>query len=86
MFDIMSKEAIECGMDNIKRYMMFKWGCDAADREFYPLEWYVGTGRASTQFLEKLFDAKAFMIGRILHKGGSVDETIQRIKNYIGYE
>ena len=81
----MSKETIECGMWNIKRYMMFKWGCAAADREFYPLEWYVNTGRASVEFLNKLFDAKPFMIGRILHKGGSVDETISRIKAYIGY-
>ena len=81
----MNIKKIECGMWNIKRYMMFKYGCDTADREFYPLAWYVESGRASTLFLEKLFNAKAFMIGRILHKGGSVDDTIKRIKNYINY-
>lgn len=81
----MGQGEIECGMWNIKRYMMFKWGCDAADREFYPLEWYVATGRASTTFLHKLFDAKPFMIGRLLHKGGSVDDAISRIKEYINY-
>ena len=84
----MSRTEIECGMWLIKVYMMEKYGCDAADREFYPLEWYIETGRASAQFLERLFNSKPyvkpFMIGRILHKGGSVDEAIGRIKAYIG--
>ena len=82
---MLSKQYIECGMWNINRELMFRWGCAAADREFEPLEWYVNTGRASVQFLEKLFDAKPFMVARKLHKCGSTDETIGRVKAYIGY-
>lgn len=54
--------------------------------DFYlaPLSYYIHTGRASTEFLHKLVDAKPFMIARALMKGGSYDEAISRVKNYLG--
>ena len=67
----------------VKRYMMNNFGCDVADREIDPLVWYISTGRASTEFLKALLTKKPFMIGRLLHKGGSTDEAIERIKTYL---
>lgn len=53
--------------------------------DFYlaPLKHYVSTGRASTEFLHKLVNAKPFMIARELRKGGSYDEAIERVKTYL---
>ena len=68
----------------VKRYLMQRHGCDAADREIDPLTWYVTTGRATILFLENMVAKKPYTIGRLLHKGGSYDETIERIANYIG--
>lgn len=79
----MSRTKIDNGLWTIKRYMMQRYGCDVADREMYPLEWYVHTGRASTDFLNRLLSAKPFMIARRLHKGGSDDEIISRIKDFL---
>ena len=70
----------------VKRYMMGKYGCGTADREIDPLVWYISTGRAPTQFIGLLIQKKPYMIGRILHKGGSTDEAIARVKEYIGFE
>ena len=54
--------------------------------DFYlaPLSYYVATGRASTEFLHKLVDAKPFMIARVLMKGGSYDEAMGRVKEFLG--
>ena len=66
-----------------KLYLMRKYGCDAADREISPLAWYINTGRASVPFLKALIASKPFMVARILHKGGSDDEIISRVKAYV---
>lgn len=79
-----SRTTIDTCMWSIKRYMMQKYGCDTADREFAPLEWYIETGRASTGFLHKLLNAKPFMVARKLHEGGSDQEAIDRVAAYIG--
>lgn len=76
---------IETGLWSIERYMMKKYGVDAASRDIAPLKWYVGTERASLAFLRLLLAAKPFMIGRILHKGGSYEDAIQRVKVYLNY-
>lgn len=76
--------SIETCLWRIKYYMMQTYGCDTAEQEFAPLQWYIDTGRASTDFLRKLIDAKPFMVGRMLHKGGSYVEAIRRVKTYIG--
>lgn len=80
-----SDTAVETGLWHIQRTLMEKYGCDTAERDMYPLHWYVGTGRASLDFLRKLLTAKPFMVARKLHMGGSDDEILQRIKKYIGY-
>ena len=81
-----NSRSIECCLWSIKRYNMQKYGVDAADRDNAPLEWYIATGRASTEFIRKLMYAKPFMIARKLHMGGSYTDALQRIKAYIGYE
>ena len=62
---------------------MTKYGIDEADRNIYPLVWYINTCRASTPFLKALLSSKTFMIARICHNGGSDDDVIQRIKAYL---
>ena len=64
-------------------YMQRHYGCNAAEREIDPLQWYINTGRASADFLNRLYTKKPFMIARILHKGGSHDEAVVSIKNYV---
>ena len=78
-----NKTSIDCGLWAIQRNLMQKYGCDVAAGEMYPLLWYVNTGRASTEFLKRLINAKPFMIARILHRGGADAEIINRIKNYL---
>ena len=70
---------------SVKLYLMKKYGCSQAERDIYPLSWYIGTGRASMNFLHKLASAKPFMIARKLHEGGSHDDAIKRVMQYIGY-
>ena len=48
-----------------------------------PLKWYVYTGRASCDFLHKMIKTKPFMIARRLAKGGSTDEAVASIKNFL---
>lgn len=69
---------------NVKLYMMKHYGCNTADREIDPLVWYINTGRASVQFLGRMIERKPYMIGRLLHKGGSVDEAINRLHEFVG--
>lgn len=68
---------------DITVYLMRKYGCDTAYREISPLSWYINTGRASTAFIRQLSEAKPYVIGRMLHKGGSDDEIIKRVKEYL---
>ena len=78
-----SKTAIDENLWQIESYLMSRYGSDAAQREMHPLYWHIDTGRASTDFLKKLCASKPFMVGRILHKGGTYSEVIGRIKTYI---
>lgn len=70
----------------IKLYLINKYGSRAADNDVDPLRWYISTGRASVDFLKALLQAKSFMVARKLHEGGSYDESIARVKKYIGYD
>lgn len=70
----------------VQKILMEKYGVDEGERDIDPLKWYIHTGRAPTKFIHHLLDAKPFMIARKLHMGGSVNETIDRIKIYIKYE
>ena len=69
---------------SVRKYLMNRYGLDIACRDTHVLYWYVKTGRASVAFLHKLLAAKPYMIGRLLHQGGSDAEMIIRIKNYLG--
>ena len=62
---------------------MRKYGVDQASRDLYPIQWYVRTGRASMEFIKKLCNCKPFMIARLLHEDGSVDEQIKRVRDYV---
>lgn len=70
----------------VKHYLSLRYGYQTADRDVDPLQWYIVTGRASTNFLQLLIKAKPFMIARRLHEGGSYDEAIARVKKLIGYD
>ena len=67
----------------IETYLMRKYGVDQASRDLYSIQWYVRTGRASMEFIKKLCACKPFMIARLLHEGGSVDEQISRVRAYV---
>lgn len=78
--------SIETCLWSIQRENGQRNGFSAAEREMYPLAWYINTGRASVDFLRKLIAARPVLIARDLHKGGSVDEVIDRVCRRIGYE
>lgn len=80
---VMSRTDINMMMGKIMMYMMETYGCDAGAREFSPLMWYVETGRASLEFLNRLWEAKQFMVARRLHKGGTDEEAIRRVKKLL---
>ena len=76
----MSYAKIEAFLWNVEYCLMRKYGSAPAEREMYPLKWYINTGRAPTIFLANLIEAKPFVIARLLHKGGTDEEVIRRIK------
>lgn len=81
----LSKTVIDCGIWHIQRYLIEKYGCTIAENDMYPLKWYIGTGRASCPYLIALLNAKPYMIARKLHQGGSVQEVLDRVSEYIGW-
>ena len=79
----------ECIKNALRRTgEILKYARDDDGRDFYlaPLSWYVTTGRASCDFLRLLVNAKPFMVARILMKGGSYEEALERLKGYLGLE
>ena len=60
-------------------------GVDRGDAACYPLVYYINTGRASGEFLRKLFAVSPTRIARICMGGGSHDEIISRIKKAVKY-
>lgn len=84
---IISATLIDTMLWHIERELMYRWGVDAASREIAPLKRYVNTGRASLDFLHKLYSyGKPYMVARRLHLGGSDDEIIKRVQKLIGYK
>lgn len=81
----LSRTAIETCEGHIMRELYKLGTVSEAERAFAPLGRYIWTGRASADFLKRLIYAKPFMIARRLHKGGSDDEVVNRICQYIGY-
>ena len=81
-----NQKTIECCLWHIQRGLMEKYGMNQSERDMEPLKWYISTGRASVLFIDKLINSKPFMVGRKLHHGGSTEEVIDRVCEYIGYE
>ena len=79
-------DRIEAKIWEVKSWLMKKYGVDEAHRMTGPLEWYILTGRASGAFLKAFKEAKAYIIGRQLEKGGAYDDTIARIKAKLNAE
>ena len=77
------RESIECGLWAIQRHLINKYGCTIAENDMAPIQWYVNTGRASGYFLSRLLACKPYMIARKLHAGGSYDEVLARVKDYM---
>ena len=67
-------------LSEILSYLMKRYGVDAAYRLISPLEWYVNTGRASVEFLHRFYDAKPFVVARVLCAGGSDQEIVDHLK------
>lgn len=80
---VVCPKTIECGLWSIERTLLWKYGTQQAKQDMAPLSWYISTGRASVDFIRRLLYAKPFMVARKLHKGGSYDEVIERVKQYI---
>lgn len=55
-------------------------GMDNAARMASPLTYYINTGRASTDFLRRLFQIKPARVARIIAKGGSDNDIMAAIK------
>ena len=76
----------EIKLYDIEKYLMNRYGVDAASRMIAPLSWYCHTARASVDFLNALVKAKAFVIGRILARDNGMENyeiTVDRIKERI---
>lgn len=82
----MSATLIDTMLWHIQREMMSRIGCDAATRAMYPLKWYINTGRASSEFLHKLHQARPVLVARDLARGGSDEAVINRICKRIGFD
>ena len=67
----------------VRHRLTLKYGTNESASDIAPLSWYIGTGRASTDFLRALLSCKPFMIARKLHEGGSYEEVMRRVKEYI---
>lgn len=80
-----NRTSVEALLWRIQSYLIRKHGTRQAEIDMYPLRWYIDTGRASIGFLRVLFSAEPFMIARRLHAGGSYDEAISRLKDYLHY-
>jgi len=84
----MSREKIDNFLWNIEKYLMKKYGVDAARDLVYPLAWYIDTGRASCDFLHAMLQHKPYTIARVLAAvltgGGSMHDVITNIKKKIG--
>lgn len=76
---IISKGTIDTMLWHIQREDMVRHGCDQAERDMMPLNWYINSGRASVAFLRCLIHTSPCMVARDLHKGGSYDEVINRV-------
>lgn len=78
-----SRTLIDLTERRVLAYMMPRYGVDASIREYDPLRWYIDTGRASGEFILAVCNTRPYIIGRMLHKGGSYQEAVERIRGYL---
>lgn len=81
-----SRTLIDSYLYAVESYLMKQYGIDQARRDIDPLKWYINSGRAPVQFIGMMTQKKPYMIGRKLHQGGSYDDAVKRVKNYIGFK
>ena len=73
-------------------YIMRKelWNITQTDNAVYPLKWYIDTGRASAEFLRRMYAIRPFLIGRRLIKAAkehyTTDEAVQLVKELVWKE
>ena len=84
-YNYISKTVIDSALWKMECYLMDRYGITQAWRDMDPLKWYINSGRASYQFMGKMMEKKPYMIARKLHEGGSYDDAIKRVKDYIGF-
>ena len=60
--------------------LMKKHGILGAERLMTPLSWYINTGRASADYINKLADADERKVIAILEQDGSVEDILGRLK------
>lgn len=84
----MSYRMIEDYLWKVRYYLMRNYGTQNAEFMMYPVNWYIRSGRASLDFLKLMMRKRPYLIGRVLHDAESctVDETMERLCKYIGYE
>jgi len=61
------------------------WSSNKADALLSPLTWYIGTGRASMDFIRALVAVRPYYIACVLMKGGSDTAAVERVKARVGY-
>ena len=80
-----SSDGIDSYIWDVQRVTMKSLSIDDSYRALSPLRCYISTGRASCDFLRKLFQTSPARIARILTSGGSDAEIIKRIHALIKY-
>lgn len=83
--EALGRTTIERNIWKIQRVLLEKYGTAQAASDVATLVWYIETGRASADYLRKLFAVKPFLIARRLHLGGSYDEALERVSKCIGW-
>lgn len=83
---IISSTLIDNFLYAIYTYLSGQYGWRVAERDMYPLKWYINSGRATNDFLHKMVIKKPYMIGRKLHQGGSYEDAVNRVCSYVGYK
>ena len=81
-----SRNGIDDYIWDVEHICINSAGFAPGERAVAPLAYYINTGRASVEFLRKLFRVHPRWIARILLDGRSDHETLSRVKKRIGYD
>lgn len=78
----MSYTQIDNFLWEVQKWLMNHYSISQAQDDIAPLRWYIGTDRAPLDFIRAMLTKKPYLIAKNLHKGGSYDESIARLKKY----